>query len=118
MLITNVKHRVRDGGDIAGVDGFEVLLSVRSGSTSRERVQHLAHGATLVLLNDVHAVLALVGEDQTFVKVGGDGDHGQAVSKNFIGKHVDGFHNFALVVLSDALREVHTGDGQLWAHQR
>ena len=71
-----------------------------------ESVQDLAHGATLVLLHNIHAVDAFVWEDQAFVKGGRDGDHGQAVGQHFVGEHVDGFSDLALVVLIDALGKV------------
>lgn len=35
VLVKNVKHRVGDGGDIAGVDGFEFFFCVRGRASSR-----------------------------------------------------------------------------------
>lgn len=35
------------------------------------------------------------------------------MGEDFIGEHVDRFHDFALVVLRDTLGEVNAGDGEL-----
>ena len=113
VFISNIKDWVGDGGDVTGVHGLEVFFSICGWSTSRKRVEHLTHGATLVLLDNIHAVLALVGEHQSLVLTGWNGDHGKSVSQHFVGKHVHGFHNLAFVVLRNALREIHSGDGQL-----
>ena len=93
VLIANVKDRVGDGGDITGVDGFELFISIGSRPPSGKGVENLAHGATLVLLNNIHAVLTGIREHQAFVEVGRNWNHGQSMCEYLVGQNVDRLHD-------------------------